>query len=49
MCSIYSAIVVAFLLVVGLVGLGSPVFTFLLLLARVLAIVDLNGYSDVLV
>ena len=47
--SIHSATVVAFLLVVRLVGLGSPVLTFLLLLTRVLAIVDLDSYSDILV
>ncbi len=49
MRSVRGVAIVAFLFIVGLVGLGSPVFAFLLLLIRVLVIVDLDGYSDVLV
>ncbi len=41
--------VVAFLLIVGLVGLECPTLSLALLLTRVLSIVDLDSYSDIFI
>ncbi len=49
MYPIHSAIVVALLLVVKLVGLKRVVFALALLLACILPIVDLDCYSDVFI
>ncbi len=49
MRAICSAIVVAFLLIVGLVGLECSVLSLTLLFIHVLLIINLDSYSNILV